>query len=60
MGTQLPCRSDTRDVKKTLGVIPFRHSKLTEMLMDYFVGDGRAVNTSFAEVCSADLKVLSR
>ena len=36
-------RSDTRDVKKTLAVVPFRHSKLTEILMDYFVGDGRAV-----------------
>ena len=36
-------RSDTRDVKKTLAVVPFRHSKLTEILMDYFVGNGRAV-----------------
>ncbi|KAI0318991.1 P-loop containing nucleoside triphosphate hydrolase protein [Amylostereum chailletii] len=36
-------RSDTRDVKKNLAVVPFRHSKLTEVLMDYFVGDGRAV-----------------
>ena len=37
-------RVDTRDVKKTLAVVPFRHSKLTEILMDYFVGDGRVVN----------------
>ncbi|KAI0067955.1 kinesin-domain-containing protein [Artomyces pyxidatus] len=36
-------RSDTRDVKKTLAMVPFRHSKLTEILMDYFVGDGRAI-----------------
>ncbi len=38
-GTQL----DTRDVKRGLAVVPFRHSKLTEILMDYFVSDGRAV-----------------
>lgn len=37
-------RVDTRDVKKGLAVVPFRHSKLTEVLMDYFVGDGRAVS----------------
>ncbi|KAL4246773.1 Kinesin-like protein [Abortiporus biennis] len=36
-------RLDTRDVKKGLAVVPFRHSKLTEILMDYFVGEGRAV-----------------
>ncbi|KAF9458348.1 P-loop containing nucleoside triphosphate hydrolase protein [Collybia nuda] len=36
-------RMDTRDVKKGLAVVPFRHSKLTEALMDYFIGDGRAV-----------------
>ncbi|KAF5312458.1 hypothetical protein D9619_003484 [Psilocybe cf. subviscida] len=36
-------RVDTRDVKKVLAVVPFRHSKLTEALMDYFVGDGRTV-----------------
>ncbi|KAF8168235.1 P-loop containing nucleoside triphosphate hydrolase protein [Crassisporium funariophilum] len=36
-------RVDTRDVKKGLAVVPFRHSKLTEALMDYFVGDGRTV-----------------
>ncbi|KIP06938.1 hypothetical protein PHLGIDRAFT_13558 [Phlebiopsis gigantea 11061_1 CR5-6] len=36
-------RVDTRDVKKGLAVVPFRHSKLTEILMDYFVGEGRAV-----------------
>ncbi|TFY71141.1 hypothetical protein EVG20_g1873 [Dentipellis fragilis] len=36
-------RSDTRDIKKFLAVVPFRHSKLTEILMDYFVGDGRVV-----------------
>lgn len=39
-------RVDTRDVKKTLAVIPFRHSKLTEALMDYFIGDGKAVSVT--------------
>ncbi|KAH7915155.1 kinesin-domain-containing protein [Hygrophoropsis aurantiaca] len=38
-----PGRTDTRDVKKALAVIPFRHSKLTEVLMDYFAGDGKVV-----------------
>ena len=33
-------RMDTRDVKRTLALVPFRHSKLTEVLMDYFAGDG--------------------
>ncbi|KAG1828601.1 P-loop containing nucleoside triphosphate hydrolase protein [Suillus subalutaceus] len=36
-------RTDTRDVKRALAVVPFRHSKLTEVLTDYFVGDGRVV-----------------
>ncbi|KAH7883877.1 kinesin-domain-containing protein, partial [Phlebopus sp. FC_14] len=36
-----PGRTDTRDVKRTLAVVPFRHSKLTEVLMDYFAGDGK-------------------
>ncbi|KAF8905454.1 P-loop containing nucleoside triphosphate hydrolase protein [Gymnopilus junonius] len=36
-------RLDTRDFKKGLAVVPFRHSKLTEVLMDYFVGEGRTV-----------------
>jgi kinesin family protein 20 len=36
-------RSDTRDTKKGLQVVPFRHNKMTELLMDYFVGDGRVV-----------------
>jgi kinesin family member 20 len=40
-------RMDTRDVKKGLAVVPFRHSKLTEALMDYFVEDGRVVRSSF-------------
>lgn len=43
-------RMDTRDVKKGLAVVPFRHSKLTEMLMDYFVGEGRAVGHIFTLV----------
>ncbi len=37
-------RVDTRDVKKGLAIVPFRHSRLTEILQDYFVGDARAVN----------------
>jgi kinesin family protein 20 len=37
-------RVDTRDVKKGLALVPFRHSKLTEVLMDYFVGDARAAS----------------
>lgn len=36
-------RMDTRDIRKTLSVIPFRHSKLTECLMDYFTSEGRVV-----------------
>lgn len=36
-------RVDTRDVRKGLAVVPFRHSKLTEILMDYFAGEGHAV-----------------
>ncbi|TFY67741.1 hypothetical protein EVJ58_g1421 [Rhodofomes roseus] len=36
-------RVDTRDVKRGLAIVPFRHSKLTEILMDYFVGEGSAV-----------------
>ncbi|KAF5392517.1 hypothetical protein D9757_002193 [Collybiopsis confluens] len=36
-------RMDTRDIKQTLTIVPFRHSKLTEILMDYFAGDGRVV-----------------
>ncbi|KAM6497998.1 kinesin-like protein KIF23 [Amanita muscaria] len=36
-------RMDTKEVKKGLAVVPFRHSKLTEALMDYFTGDGRTV-----------------
>ncbi|KAG6910549.1 hypothetical protein DXG01_009499 [Tephrocybe rancida] len=42
-GSGKDARMDTRDVKKTLAVVPFRHSKLTEALMDYFIGDGKAV-----------------
>lgn len=37
-------RVDTRDVKKALALVPFRHSRLTEALMDYFIGDGRTVS----------------
>ena len=36
-------RLDTREVRKHLALVPFRYSKLTEALMDYFVGDGRTV-----------------
>lgn len=30
-------------VKKKLAIVPFRHSKLTEIFQNFFVGDGRAV-----------------
>lgn len=40
-------RLDTRDVKKGLAIVPFRHSKLTEALMDYFIGDGKIVGLHF-------------
>ncbi|KIY45237.1 kinesin-domain-containing protein [Fistulina hepatica ATCC 64428] len=36
-------RIDTRDVKRTLDVVPFSSSKLTQALMDYFVGNGRTI-----------------
>lgn len=29
-----------------LGLVPFRHSKLTELFQDFFVGDGKAVSHS--------------
>ena len=29
--------------KKKLALVPFRHSKLTEIFQNFFVGDGRAV-----------------
>lgn len=48
-----PGRTDTRDVKRALAVVPFRHSKLTEVLMDYFVGDGRVVSLRLRELQAA-------
>lgn len=48
-------RMDTRDVKRGLAVVPFRHSKLTEILMDYFVGEGRAVRRALSLVSDAPL-----
>jgi kinesin family member 20 len=36
-------RADTRDARRALQVVPFRHSKMTEILMDYFIGDGQVV-----------------
>ncbi|RPD81655.1 kinesin-domain-containing protein [Lentinus tigrinus ALCF2SS1-7] len=42
-GVKAGTQFDTRDVKRGLALVPFRHSKLTEVLVDYFVGDGRAV-----------------
>jgi len=44
LGASESQRSDTRDVKRSLAVVPFRHSKLTEILMDYFTGEGRVVS----------------
>ena len=52
-------RVDTRDVKKTLAVVPFRHSKLTEILMDYFIGDGRVVNRVPCRLLTRDSPALS-
>lgn len=34
-----------KHAKKKLDVVPFRHSKLTEVFQNFFVGDGRAVST---------------
>ena len=31
--------------KKRLAMVPFRHSKLTEIFQNFFVGDGRAVSS---------------
>lgn len=45
-----PGRGDTRDTKRALAVVPFRHSKLTEILMDYFSGDGRVVRPRFRSI----------
>ena len=33
--------------KKKFAVVPFRHSKLTEIFQNFFVGDGRAVGDAF-------------
>ncbi len=30
--------------KKKLALVPFRHSKLTEIFQNFFIGDGRAVS----------------
>ncbi|WRT68205.1 uncharacterized protein IL334_005180 [Kwoniella shivajii] len=35
--------STTPGAKKKFAVVPFRHSKLTEIFQNFFVGDGRAV-----------------
>jgi hypothetical protein len=40
-------KTDVRESRKALAVVPFRHSKLTEALMDYFAGDGRVVRFLF-------------
>lgn len=53
-------RVDTRDVKKTLAVVPFRHSKLTEILMDYFIGDGRVVNRVLRHTLTTGLTKILR
>lgn len=57
-GTGKDGRVDTRDVRKTLAVIPFRHSKLTEALMDYFTGEGRAVRYLLAVLPRTDAQTL--
>jgi kinesin family protein 20 len=30
--------------RKKLAMVPFRHSKLTEVFQNFFIGDGRAVS----------------
>lgn len=35
-----------------LAVVPFRHSKITELFQDFFVGDGRVVSTVRHGFCS--------
>lgn len=32
-----------RDLATQPAIVPFRHSKLTEMFQSFFVGDGKAV-----------------
>jgi len=53
-------RMDTRDVRKGLAIVPFRHSKLTEVLMDYFVGDGRTVSCDILATPCSDCIDLGR
>jgi hypothetical protein len=38
-----PGRSDTCEARKRLAAVPYRHSKLTEVLGEYFQGEGRVV-----------------
>jgi kinesin family member 20 len=55
-----PGRSDTRDVRRALQVVPFRHSKMTEMLMDYFVGDGRVVRRYICKISNTLTRIFRR
>lgn len=45
-------------------MVPFRHSKLTEMFQNYFIGDGRAVSlyplrVSFHASPASDIRPIS-
>lgn len=37
--------------KPKLAIVPFRHSKITELFQDFFTGEGRAVSSSFVSSC---------
>lgn len=45
--------------KKKLAVVPFRHSKLTEIFQNFFVGDGRAVSGN-GDVMNTGSKLMGR
>ena len=37
--------------RRRLAVVPFRHSKLTEIFQNFFVGDGRAIMIVHVNPC---------
>ena len=36
--------------KPKLAIVPFRHSKITELFQDFFIGEGRAVSLQYSVV----------
>jgi hypothetical protein len=34
--------------KPKLAIVPFRHSKITELFQDFFIGEGRAVSQHYS------------